>query len=60
MTIQLSKEQERFIHDAVRAGLYPSGDAVISDALARLQQTLPKSRAHPAKNQSAARPSHKH
>jgi Arc/MetJ-type ribon-helix-helix transcriptional regulator len=43
MTIQLSKEQERFIHDAVRAGLYPSEDAVISDALARLQQTLPKS-----------------
>jgi Arc/MetJ-type ribon-helix-helix transcriptional regulator len=42
MTIHLSKDQERFVHNAVRAGLYTSEDAVVSDALDRLQQTLPK------------------
>ena len=42
MTIHLSKDQERFVHDAVRAGLYTSEDAVVSDALDRLQQTMPK------------------
>jgi Arc/MetJ-type ribon-helix-helix transcriptional regulator len=42
MTIQLTKDQERFVHDAVRAGLYASEDAVVSDALARLKETLPK------------------
>jgi Arc/MetJ-type ribon-helix-helix transcriptional regulator len=42
MTIHLSKDQERIVHDAVRAGLYASEDAVVSDALNRLQQTLPK------------------
>jgi len=43
MTIHLSKDQERFIHDAVRAGLYASEDAVVSDALERLrrQTSLP-------------------
>jgi Arc/MetJ-type ribon-helix-helix transcriptional regulator len=42
MTIHLSKEQERFVHDAVRAGLYSSEDAVVSDALERLRQDMPK------------------
>lgn len=42
MTIHLSKDQERFVHEAVRAGLYASEDAVIGDALDKLQQTLPK------------------
>ncbi len=42
MTIRLSKDQERFIHEAVRAGLYASEDAVVSDALERLKQTMPK------------------
>ncbi len=42
MTIHLSKDQERFVHAAVRAGLYASEDAVVSDALNRLQQALPK------------------
>ncbi len=42
MTIHLSKEQERFVHDAIRAGLYSSGDEVIRDALTRLEKTLPK------------------
>jgi Arc/MetJ-type ribon-helix-helix transcriptional regulator len=38
----LREDQERFIHDAVRAGLYASEDAVVSDALERLKQTMPK------------------
>jgi Arc/MetJ-type ribon-helix-helix transcriptional regulator len=42
MTIHLSKDQEKFVHDAVRTGLYASEDAVVSDALDRLQKTLPK------------------
>lgn len=42
MTIHLSKHQERFVQDAVRAGLYASEDAVVSDALERLKQTMPK------------------
>ena len=41
MMIHLPKDQERFVHDAVRAGLYTSEDAVVSDALDRLRQTLP-------------------
>jgi len=49
MTIHLSKDQERFIHNAVRAGLYASEDAVVSDALKRLQETLPKSARTPGK-----------
>jgi Arc/MetJ-type ribon-helix-helix transcriptional regulator len=48
MTIHLSKDQEKFVHDAVRAGLYASEDAVVSDALDRLQQTLPKAARTPA------------
>jgi Arc/MetJ-type ribon-helix-helix transcriptional regulator len=42
MTIHLSKDQERFVHEAVRAGLYTSEDAVISDAVDRLRHALPK------------------
>jgi putative addiction module CopG family antidote len=41
MTIHLSKDQERFVHEAVRAGLYTSEDAVVRDALDRLRQTIP-------------------
>ncbi len=40
MAIHLSKDQERFVHDAVR-GLYTSEDAVVRDALDRLRQTIP-------------------
>lgn len=47
MTIRLSKEQERFIHDAVRAGHYAREDDVIRDALDRLGQSLPKDVAAP-------------
>ena len=41
MTIRYSKDQERFVHEAVRAGLYTSEDAVVRDALDRLRQTIP-------------------
>jgi Arc/MetJ-type ribon-helix-helix transcriptional regulator len=41
MTMHLSKDQERFVHEAVRAGLYTSEDAVVSDAVDRLRQTIP-------------------
>ena len=41
MTIHLSKDQERFVYEAVRAGLYTSEDAVVKDALDRLRQTIP-------------------
>jgi len=40
MTIHLSKDQESFIHDAVRAGLYASEDAVVADALERLKKSI--------------------
>jgi Arc/MetJ-type ribon-helix-helix transcriptional regulator len=49
MTIHLSKDQERFVHEAVRAGLYASEDAVVNDALTRLKETLPKNTKAPAK-----------
>jgi putative addiction module CopG family antidote len=42
MSIHLSKDLERFIHDAVRAGPYNSEDDAIRDALTRLEKTLPK------------------
>ena len=42
MTIHLSKELERFVHDAVRACGYATEDDVVNDAVARLQQTMPK------------------
>ncbi len=44
MTIHLSKDQEQFVHDAIRAGLYACGEDLIADALERLrdQVTLPK------------------
>jgi Arc/MetJ-type ribon-helix-helix transcriptional regulator len=42
MTIDLSKDLEKIVHDAVRAGLYAREDDVIRDALMRLKQTMPK------------------
>ena|SRR5271166_3005182 len=48
MTIHLSKDLERFIHDAVRAGLYPTEADVISDALTRLRQAMPGDTPPPA------------
>jgi putative addiction module CopG family antidote len=37
MIIHLPNELERFVHDQVVAGRYPSEDAVIRDALERLR-----------------------
>jgi Arc/MetJ-type ribon-helix-helix transcriptional regulator len=39
MTINLTKDLEKIVHDAVRAGLYAREDDVIRDALLRLEQT---------------------
>jgi len=58
MIIHLSKELERFVHDAVRGGRYASEDDVIRDALIRLEQTMPKNtemagnRAKPARQKN--------
>jgi Arc/MetJ-type ribon-helix-helix transcriptional regulator len=41
MIIRLSEELERFVQDAVRAGLYAGTDDVILDALTRLRQSIP-------------------
>jgi putative addiction module CopG family antidote len=57
MTIRLSKDQEQFIHEAVRAGLYASESAVVRDALDRLRQAIPKpsrTRAKKSKGTKAA------
>jgi Arc/MetJ-type ribon-helix-helix transcriptional regulator len=55
MMIHLSKDQQKFVHEAVRAGLYASEDAVVSDALDRLRQAMPKPARQPAKKQQAKR-----
>lgn len=41
MTIRLSKEAERFVHDSVDTGRYATEDDVINDALERLSQQTP-------------------
>ena len=48
MTIHLSEDLERFVHDAVSAGLYPSEDDVIRDALTRLKEAMPARKSPPA------------
>ena len=55
MTIHLSKELERFVHDAVRSGHYAREDDVIRDALIRLRQTMPQATQPPDKNAKPAR-----
>jgi Arc/MetJ-type ribon-helix-helix transcriptional regulator len=56
MPIHLSKELERFVHGAVRSGLYASDDDLIRDALMRLKQTMPAGSQTPRKS---ARPAQK-
>lgn len=41
MTINLPKDLEAFVHDAVRAGRYATEGDVINDALQRLRQQTP-------------------
>lgn len=55
MTINLSKDLEKFVHDAVRAGLYAREDDVIRDALNRLKQTLPEAARTPRKGAKRTR-----
>jgi Arc/MetJ-type ribon-helix-helix transcriptional regulator len=47
MTIHLPPELERFVHDQVVAGRYPSEDAVVCDALERLRSHTPIARPGP-------------
>jgi len=56
MTIRLSKDLEKIVHDAMRAGLYAREDDVIRDALTRLQQTLPRPATAPARRIKRAKP----
>jgi hypothetical protein len=49
MTIHLSKELEKFVHDAVQAGLYARADDVVRDALIRLKQAMPGGSQMPGK-----------
>ncbi len=54
MPVQLSKEQEQFVHDAVLAGRYASEEDVIRDALSRLEQELPRETEMAPQNANAA------
>ena len=56
MTINLSKDLERIVHDAVRAGLYAREDDVIRDALNRLWQAMPKDTPMARKRQATKPP----
>ena len=55
MTIHLSKELERFVHEAVRAGRYASEDDVVNDALSRLRQAMPEDAAKPGPSTKRAK-----
>lgn len=59
MTIHLSGELEKIIHDAVRAGLYARDADVIRDALIRLKMTLPPEGGTPIKKTKDVKPSKK-
>jgi Arc/MetJ-type ribon-helix-helix transcriptional regulator len=56
MTIHLSKDLEKFVQDAVRAGLYAREDDVIRDALTRLRQAMPENPAPPARKAKRSEP----
>ena len=56
MTIHLSKDLEKFVHDAVRDGLYAREDDVIRDALLRLKQTMPGKKTKHAKPAQQKKP----
>lgn len=55
MTIDLSKDLEKIVHDAVQAGLYAREADVIRDALLRLRQTMPKAAAKAGKKEKPAK-----
>jgi Arc/MetJ-type ribon-helix-helix transcriptional regulator len=56
MTIHLSDDLEKFVHDAVRTGLYAREDDVIRDALIRLKETMPRDAERPSKKSKRAKP----
>jgi Arc/MetJ-type ribon-helix-helix transcriptional regulator len=56
MTIELSKDLERIVNDAMRSGLYAGEQDVIRDALTRLGQAMPAPATKPARK---AKPSRK-
>ena len=56
MTIDLSKELEKFVHDAVGSGRYASEDDVIRDALIQLRQIMHKDTERPDKKTKRAKP----
>jgi Arc/MetJ-type ribon-helix-helix transcriptional regulator len=56
MTIHLSKDLERFVHNAVQAGHYASEADVVNDALARLKQTMPEDVVTPDRRTKRAKP----
>jgi Arc/MetJ-type ribon-helix-helix transcriptional regulator len=55
MTLHLTEDLERFVRDAVRAGLYAGEEDVIRDALIRLRQSLPPAPNTPARDRKATR-----
>ena len=56
MTIQIPKELENFVHDAVRAGHYARQDDVIRDALVLLKETMPQVASKRASRGKGAKP----
>jgi Arc/MetJ-type ribon-helix-helix transcriptional regulator len=56
MNIQLPKDLERFVHDAVRDGRYVHEDDVIRDALSRLQRAMAEPGAKPARGARRTKP----
>ena len=56
MTIHLSKDLERIVHDAVPTGLYAREDDVLRAALTQFKETLPKNFQTPAKKAKRTKP----
>ena len=56
MTIHLSKDLERFVRDAVRAGHYASEGDLVNDALVRLRQAMPEDVVSSARRTKGVKP----
>ncbi len=55
MTIELSKDLEQIVNDAVLSGQYAGEQDVIRDALIRLKQTMPAPAPKPARKAKPSR-----
>jgi Arc/MetJ-type ribon-helix-helix transcriptional regulator len=55
MTIELSKDLEQIVNDAVLSGQYAGQQDVIRDALTRLRQTIPAPATKPARKARSSR-----